>query len=69
MIDHDLITATRLEWRLRPDGKELLLRVESRTHPLTDIRFPISEADKIFAQLANILGKSIPENRPEGKLN
>lgn len=55
-LGHELIDATRLEWRARPDRKEFVLRVHSSTHPLTDIRFPLSEATKILEQLANLIG-------------
>lgn len=68
-LGHELIDATRLEWRRRPDGQELILRVLSQTHPIVDIRFPLSAGNRLFEELAALLGKSIPENRRTGKGN
>ena len=60
---HELIDATRIEWRARPDRKEFVLRVHSSTHPLIDIRFPLSEAKNLLEQLANLIGTPLVESK------
>ena len=69
-FEHDeLIDPTRLEWRARPDHKEFVLRVHSKTHPLVDIRIPLSEVKDLLEQIANMIGTPLPESQNKsGKL-